>query len=203
MKQSIEHYGKPLPNFLPMPPKENSRRGKTPEQPLATDIASLAHELEQMRAQQEQTHRVVTAIQEKLDLILAPRIKMQDRSELTARQATVFEDIERLPGSDPETRAAVKKLLDTLEGEPITEALVIALKHTFKVRAWGVLCTCGEPAAVRWQRSLRCALGGYMLFSHTGPKGKSVSHGGHTTLPTFTLVERPDKRRRGSKEGTK
>lgn len=114
---------------------------------------------------------------------------------LATKQQQVFHAIAKIDGRDAHTRQQIQKQLSRIEGDPITEPLVVALKTFLKRRQLGIRCVCGEPAAPLWQSNAACAEGGYMTFSHTGTSGRSEAHGGATKVPKLTLVERIDRRR--------
>lgn len=113
---------------------------------------------------------------------------------LTTKQQQVFQAIAKIDGNDAHARQQIQKQLARIEDDPITEPLVVALKTFLKRRQLGVRCVCGEPAAPLWQRNPKAAHGGYLQFSHTGPTGRSATHGFHSTFPKLTIVERINRR---------
>lgn len=175
---------------------------------LPGSIAQLQQSIARLEGTQAMTYILLLEIHAKLTVL--SEVKHQEVSSahkrndyglpkvlhLTPKEEVIFKAIDEMPGTDSQTRMEVESLLALLENDPCTEALVFALKNLFKARIWGVLCSCGEPATVLWQRNSSYALGGNAKFSHTGPSGRSITHGGYAKVPRLLLVDRPDRRRK-------
>lgn len=147
------------------------------------------------------------SVQGKLDSLIRQRPEAGGHPDPAADAVTglspkarqILESVGRIAGTDDRARSRAEELIAGLEGERSTEALTTALKRLLKDRGWGVNCSCGAPATVLWQRNQAYIEGGHMRFSHTSD-GRSVTHGGHATIPTLTLVDRPDRRRQPDRD---
>lgn len=143
-------------------------------------------------------HALLQTMNEKLDTVLELLGKKKRLVTLSPKQAAVFRRIERVSGTDARARTQVRDLLAALEGERVTEALTTALKQVLSDRGWKMRCGCGEPASPLWRRNPMYAEGGCMQLTHTGPSGRSVTHGGMSRFSRPILIARPDRRRRTS-----
>lgn len=146
---------------------------------------SAAEQLTRM----EKRLRKIEDGQEQLRLLLEELLEKKRGPELSAKQKEIFAAIAKVSGRDAESRREVEQLLSALEGERSTQAFVTALRLLLKEKEWGVLCKCGQPAGVTWQKNDAFRAGGSLQFYHTGGK-----HGSHSRVPRLQIVERPDLR---------
>lgn len=134
-----------------------------------------------------------TLVHDKLTARTKSMKEAPSRIELTPKQLTVFQEIDKIEGADETARSRVQEQLSVLESDPLTEALVDNLKYLLKQREWGIECpTCKEPSSPMWK-------GQNVQFTHSGYSGKqqglrSVTHGGMSKFQKIFLVARSDKR---------
>jgi hypothetical protein len=120
---------------------------------------------------------------------------------LTSKQEEAIQAIEKLNGSSAENRDKAQQILDALvrqEPGPVTKVFTNGLKESLKNKQLGLSCpTCAQAAAPRWQPNAVYDQKGCMQFTHVNPReSTSVSHGGWTQLQIFSVVVRPDRRRK-------
>lgn len=113
-------------------------------------------------------------------------------SDLSEQYQSVLQTIIDLPD---DAFAQAETLLATVNGQPMTEAFTNSFKNILRAKKWGVVCeTCGKPSVILWHAGTGYAEGGRAHFSHSSPS----PHGSMTIIPKFTLVKKPDLRRKDS-----
>jgi hypothetical protein len=161
---------------------------------------SLARQQEVL---EEQTRKLESVIDRVQDTVATPKVissrkESPSRGGLMPQELAVFEEIDKVTGTDATARSQVQRILDTLAEHPVTEALAVSLKQILKERHWGVKCpTCGKPAAPRWT-------GASMQFIHSirpsaGQPTRTVTHSGMSIFQSVQIVDRPDIRIRKNK----
>lgn len=128
----------------------------------------------------------------KPESLLKPRNAATLLEGLTPTQRSVLESIRQLPS---ESMDEASRQLNTLTGQPFTEAFSIAISSMMREKKWSVPCgTCNTPASLVWVRGDKYVQGGRVSFSHSDSVGKSVLHKSMTAIAHFKLVPRTDKR---------
>ena len=113
---------------------------------------------------------------------------------LTPLQRNVLEAIQKLP---VDAFKEAEKLLNTIEGQPLSEAFSKSFAAVLRKQKGSVLCgSCGASAAVYWHADTRYAENGRAFFSHSNAEknGAKIQHGSLTSIPRFKLVQRLDRR---------
>lgn len=116
-------------------------------------------------------------------------------SLLTEKQKKVFTEIIEVRGSSRSDIRRIEKLFGDLQGDRATEALVNGAKVALRERCLGVVCTCGEPAQVMWQKNKNCAEGGIFALSHC-TDGRRKVHGSTTVFPKLKIINKPRRARK-------
>ena len=181
------------------PPDLPPLHQKTPLEDLALiekHLAEMSSELQKIKCEQAVLRQLIL---DTLSLLKASKQEAPAREGLTDKQREVFEKIDAVEGTDAAALARVQELLDTLEGDSLTENFVDHLKYLLKVRSCGFVCpSCGAPSTLVKRKER-------IQFSHDVRKAPSqplqhVTHSGRTIFRDFTLVHRPDKRRAENRE---